>query len=271
MTQSKIVILEADQHRRDYIRSIVSNRGYVPYIFEKETICLDNLMPLDPDLVISGPLSSERVCRFVNTVKMKNGNLPVLIISGDRTVRDDAMSNGFGDVKVIKVNFAPSEINGAINNLLQARIANHGNGNSESPMIIGSSPEIIKIKKQILDLKDSREPVLIQGEPGTGKELVARALHFHSDKRHRPFVKINLAELDDLLWRAEPYFWTKLRPFRKPINQGCSTYLRMAIPSKKKWIRSICDSLKEERLFQATACWSSGFRQGSLGRTCFTA
>ena len=63
-------------------------------------------------------------------------------------------------------------------------------------MIIGNSPEILKIKKQILNLKASREPVLVQGEPGTGKELVARALHFHSDRRHRPFVKMNLAKLD---------------------------------------------------------------------------
>ena len=123
MPQSKIVILEADQQRRDYIRSLVSDRGYLPYIFEKETICLDNLMPLDPDLVISGPLSNDRVFRFVNTVKMKNGSLPILIISGDRAVRDNAVSNGFGDVKVIKVNFDPSEINGAINILLQERIA----------------------------------------------------------------------------------------------------------------------------------------------------
>ena len=196
MSQSKIVILEADQQRRDYIKSIVSDRGHLPYIFEKETICLDNLMPLDPDLVISGPLSYDRVCRFVNTVKMKNANLPVLIISGDRSVRNSALSNGFADVKVIKVNFAASEINGTISNLLQARLANYDNGNSESPMIIGNSPEILKIKKKILDLKASHEPVLIQGEPGTGKELVARALHFHSDKRHRPFVKINLARLD---------------------------------------------------------------------------
>ena len=196
MIQSKIVILEAEQHRRDYIRSIVSDYGYLPYIFEKETTCLDNLLPLDPDLVISGPLPHERVCRFVNTVKMKNGNLPVLIISGDRTVRDIARSNGFVDVKVIKVNFAPSEINGAINILLQARTANADNGDSINPMIIGNSPEILKIKKLILDLKDSREPVLVQGEPGTGKELVARALHYHSGRPDRPFVKVNLAGLN---------------------------------------------------------------------------
>ena len=196
MTPSKIVILEADQQRRDYIRSIVSDRGYLPYIFEKETICLDNILALDPDLVISGPLSNDRVCRFVNTVKMKNGNLPVLIISGDQTVRDSARSNGFADVKVIQVKFEPSEINGAINILLQARTANADNGDSESPIIIGNSPEMLKIKKLILDLKDSRETVLIQGEPGTGKELVARALHHHSDQPNRPFVKVNLAALD---------------------------------------------------------------------------
>ena len=81
MTPSKIVILEADQQRRDYIRSLVSDRGYVPYIFEKETICLDNLLPLNPDLVISGPLSNDRVFRFVNTVKLINDSLPILIIS----------------------------------------------------------------------------------------------------------------------------------------------------------------------------------------------
>jgi DNA-binding NtrC family response regulator len=196
MSQSKIVILEADQQRRDYIRSIVSDRGYLPYIFEKETICLDNILALDPDLVISGPLSNDRMCRFVNTVKMKNGNLPVLIISGDHSVRDSARSNGFADVKVIKVKFAPSEINGAINILLQARTANADSGDSENPIIIGNSPEMLKIKKLILDLKDSREPVLIQGEPGTGKELVARALHHHSGQPNRPFIKVNLAALD---------------------------------------------------------------------------
>ena len=50
MTPSKIVILEADQQRRDYIRSLVSDRGYVPYIFEKETICLDNLLLLKTEM-----------------------------------------------------------------------------------------------------------------------------------------------------------------------------------------------------------------------------
>ena len=163
MAQSKIVILEADQHRRDYIRSIVSDRGYIPYMFEKETICLDNLLPLDPDLVISGPLSNRRVLRFVNTVKMKNCNLPVLILSWNRNLRDSVTSNGFGGIRVINVNFELSEIKGVIHSLLRERIANAGNGDPEIPIIIGNSPEILNIKQFISDLKSSREPVLIQG------------------------------------------------------------------------------------------------------------
>jgi DNA-binding NtrC family response regulator len=119
-----------------------------------------------------------------------------LIISGDRVVRENTDSNGFGDVKVIKVNSDPSEINGAIKNLLQDRSVAAGSSDFENHMIIGNSPDILKIKKLVLDLKPSREPVLIQGEPGTGKELLARVLHFQSDNCLRPFVKINLAQLD---------------------------------------------------------------------------
>ena len=196
MTQSKIVILEGDQYRRDYIRSIVSDGGYVPYSFEKETICFDNLLPLDPDLVISGTLPGNRVFRFVNTVKMINGSLPILIISGDRGVQQNAVSNGFDDIKVIEVNFDPSEINRAIHNMLHERIAGPDNGDAAIPMVIGNSPEILRIKKLMLDIKDSREPVLVQGEPGTGKELVARALHYHSSQPDHPFEKVNLAELN---------------------------------------------------------------------------
>ncbi len=199
MTQSdqhRIVILEKNQSRRDYLRSIVSGRGYLPFIFEKETICLDNLLPLQPDLVISGPLTHNRLYRFVHTVKMMDGRLPVLIISGDDSIEDFAASNGFGDVIVLKVNFEPAEIKGAIGKLLRNRLADTNSGEQENHLIIGNSPAIRKIRKRIPELNHLKEPVLIQGEPGTGKELVARAIHHKSEKRKSPFVKLLLAEMN---------------------------------------------------------------------------
>jgi two-component system response regulator AtoC len=194
--QHRIVILEKNQNRRDYIRSIVSARGYIPFIFEKETICLDNLRPLRPDLVISGPLAGHGLYRFVHTVKLIDGNLPVLIISSDQSLVDFAVSNGFGDVKVLKIDFEPAEIKGAISKLLSSRLANSASGCLENPMIIGNSPEILKIKKRIAELNLLKEPVLIQGEPGTGKELVARAIHHRSKQRNSPFVKLHLADMN---------------------------------------------------------------------------
>jgi two-component system response regulator AtoC len=63
----------------------------------------------------------------------------------------------------------------------------------DCPLLIGNSPQMQKIKKMVLELSGSKETVLIRGETGTGKELVARAIHFKSDRRNNPFVKVNSA------------------------------------------------------------------------------
>ena len=66
--------------------------------------------------------------------------------------------------------------------------------------IAGKSPEIRKIIRTIQKVKDSELPVLISGESGVGKELVARALHYDSKRSNYPFVAINCASLkSDLL------------------------------------------------------------------------
>ena len=196
--QHKIVILDKNQSRRDYLRSIVSRRGYVPVIFEKEAICLDNLGPLQPDLVISGPLSDNQVYRFVNSVKMMDGSLPVLIISGDRMVKDFVALNGFGDIKILKKNFEPADIRYAISNLIRNRFKSNGTEEPEIPLIIGNDHKILKIKQKISELRYLNEPVLIQGEPGTGKELVARSIHLHSKRSSHAFIKVHLPDVDPI-------------------------------------------------------------------------
>jgi DNA-binding NtrC family response regulator len=69
--------------------------------------------------------------------------------------------------------------------------------------IIGNSPQIINILKTVEAVKDSASSVLICGETGTGKELIARALHFSSERRERPFVAINCAAIPKELIESE--------------------------------------------------------------------
>jgi len=189
--QQNIIILEKNPEHRDYLKSIISRSGYIPFSFDKETICLDNLQSLNPHLVISGPLSLERTYRFINAVKMKNRTLPVLIISETLGIQDFMVTNGFHDVMVMKHPLKSFEINRTISHLHRNSLK--GQMFQDCPVIIGNSPEMVKIKKMISELSCSKETVLIHGEPGTGKDLVARAIHYRSDRRNHPFVKVNAA------------------------------------------------------------------------------
>lgn len=69
--------------------------------------------------------------------------------------------------------------------------------------IIGSSPPLLKIFSMIEKYKNSSIPVLIQGASGTGKELVAHALHKLSERKDKPFVKVNCGALPESLVESE--------------------------------------------------------------------
>ncbi len=166
---NNIVILETNPTRRDYLRSILSQLGYNPISFDKEAICLDNLPLLNPHLVISGSLSLEKTFRFINTVKMRNNGLRILIISDDHAIKKYININGFDDEVLIKPSIEPNEIKIAINRIQNNKLKNKSV--QEYPLIVGNSPEMVKIKKMISELRDSKDTVLIQGDQGTGKEL----------------------------------------------------------------------------------------------------
>jgi len=201
-SQHNIVVLETNRVRRDYLKSIISGWGYSPFIFDKETICLDNLSMLNPGLVISGDLSLERTLRFVNTLKMKDSGLPVLIISGDYAIHDLIDINLFDDIIVINTPVEPYEIKMAIRKIQGNRLKIKMS--QDCPLLIGNSPEMQKIKKMVLELSCSKETVLVQGEPGTGKEVVARAIHFKSDRRNNPFIKVSTAEFSRESFENKP-------------------------------------------------------------------
>lgn len=69
--------------------------------------------------------------------------------------------------------------------------------------IIGNTPEMIKISKTIEAIKDSASSVLICGETGTGKEVIARALHYSSKRKDKPFITVNCAAMPRELIESE--------------------------------------------------------------------
>ncbi len=69
--------------------------------------------------------------------------------------------------------------------------------------IIGVSPSTKKVLEEVTKIADARSSVLILGETGTGKELIARAIHFNSRRREKAFVPINCSAIPDTLLESE--------------------------------------------------------------------
>jgi two-component system response regulator AtoC len=119
--------------------------------------------------------------------------VPVVIISDDQAIQEFVDTNGFGGVSVLNVALDPAQIQTAINQVLAENACEESR--QYCPLIVGKSPEIVRIKKMIADLDNVNENVLIMGEPGVGKELMARFIHLRSKRQGDPFVKLNVPQL----------------------------------------------------------------------------
>jgi two-component system, NtrC family, nitrogen regulation response regulator GlnG len=74
---------------------------------------------------------------------------------------------------------------------------------ADADIMIGSSPEMLEIWKMVGKVADSDASVLIQGDSGTGKELLARAIYNNSHRRNRTFLAVNCAALPENLLESE--------------------------------------------------------------------
>jgi DNA-binding NtrC family response regulator len=75
--------------------------------------------------------------------------------------------------------------------------------------IIGNTAQMLKIFDTIEAIKDSSSSVLIYGETGTGKELIAKTLHFNSARRDKPFIAVNCAAIPRELMESELFGFEK--------------------------------------------------------------
>src|SRR6202165_4868024 len=74
---------------------------------------------------------------------------------------------------------------------------------TEDISFLAASPQMLKIRQQILQIAPVDVPVFISGESGVGKEVVARMIHLRSTRRQQPFVKVNCAALPGELLESE--------------------------------------------------------------------
>ncbi len=142
-------------------------------------------------------------------VKEIDAEIPVIIMTGhaDVPVAVRALQDGAFDFQTKP--FAVEQLVASIRNALEKRrlvldnrLLRAATSEGDSPLI-GDTPVMVKLRETIAQIAQADIDVLIEGETGTGKELVAVLLHRQSRRRGRPFIAVNCGALPDSLAELE--------------------------------------------------------------------
>jgi DNA-binding NtrC family response regulator len=142
-------------------------------------------------------------------------DLPIIVISGDITTDNAIEAMKGGAFEFVTKPFRVPQLLDAVRKATDPELhVNPGGAAVEPPVvdvrrIIGKSPEIVEIAKMIGQVAATDASVLILGDSGTGKELVARSIHDNSRRADKPFLSVNCAALPDTLLESELFGYEK--------------------------------------------------------------
>lgn len=161
------------------------------------------------DLVVTDlRLGGENGLDLVRTVRENFGDTEIIVVTGYATVEGAVEALQLGAADYLVKPFTDRELAEAVQRALtrlNMRRAAHGPAGESGkfPGLIGDSSAIRRVFDQIARAAQTTATVLISGESGTGKELVARAIHYCSDRRSAPFVPVSCSAIPESLLESE--------------------------------------------------------------------
>ncbi len=202
----KILLIEDDSTMREGIQIILKKMGYSVYSAKDGNEGSSLFTECNPDLVITDlQLPGKSGMHLLNEFHASSPALPIILISAYGTIdlAVNALKSGARDF--ISKPFSIDELKTKISDILMSvSEISSANGDQSSYFgMIGSSEGLINLKEQARQIAAAASPVLITGESGTGKELIARAIHFESDRRDRIFLAVNCGAFSDTILESE--------------------------------------------------------------------
>jgi two-component system response regulator AtoC len=200
----KILILESDEAIAADLVNKVKQLGFESCSTAAPDTPINQLETLRAELAILGPsLDAEACLKSIHKLKILDPLTPVLFSCEDLCQPDASVSTPFNDISRLTSGYVPDEISGVIRNALKHKAeCEH---RPDLPVLIGRTPEMIDIRQKIRTVSEKEINLLITGETGTGKELIARSVHFYSQRNEGPLVKISCGALPDQLLESEVF------------------------------------------------------------------
>ena len=201
----KVLVVDDEINITKTIKEVLEDYGFSVITLNEGDKTLSILNIEDVDLVILDLLMpSIGGTDILKEIKKQFPLVPVVIISGHGTISATVECIKLGAFDFIEKPISIDKLISTVNNAIKFRdLESEKVAYWSEYRIIGESEHIKKILDFIDKVADSDASVLITGENGVGKEVVARLIHLKSPRRSEPFVDINCAAIPETLMESE--------------------------------------------------------------------
>ena len=209
---AKIMIIDDEPAMVEVIVTLCREKGHQVFPFNSGTKAVEQLDNIQPQVVVAD-IKMETMTGFdvLRHVREHHRQTAVILITAYASVETAVEAMKIGAYDYVTKPFKIDELQMTVQRALDYQSALRENVYLRKELknryrfenIIGTSRKMEQVYNLINKVADTDSTVLIQGESGTGKELVARGLHFNSNRQHHPFVAINCSALPENLLESE--------------------------------------------------------------------
>jgi len=213
MPNERVLIVDDEKLIRWSVRKQLEEWGYVVWEAESGTGGLAQIRTETPDLILLDvrlpDLSGIEVLR---EIKQNNLSVPVIMVTGDPQLDDIKTAIKLGALDFIKKPIDFDEFQITVGNAIdRSQLRSERDSLREEVKrrsgyheVVAKSPRMVEMMGFVRKVAASEaSTVLIQGESGTGKDLIAKAIHYESVRAEKPFVAINCSAIPETLMEAE--------------------------------------------------------------------
>jgi DNA-binding NtrC family response regulator len=205
----RVLIVDDEEGIRDILSRLVAKEGYQPVLAEDGEQALELVRRDAPDaLLVDIKMPGVDGMEVLRQAKQFDRDLPVVVITSCDLVKDAVAALHAGAHDYIVKPFDHADVVRSVHSAITDRrirrtIARLSEGGSRLPELMGPSVAIERISNYVRRVACSDFTVLILGETGTGKELIARAIHEQSARTAGPFIPVDCGAIPDTLFESE--------------------------------------------------------------------
>ena len=206
MPLKSVWIVDDDRSIRWVFEKALQREGIACRLFESATDALEQLTRDPPQVVVSDiRMPGVSGITLLERIRADHPQVPVIIMTAYSDLESAVSAFQGGAFEYLP---KPFDVDAAVELIRKAldesrRNTDKAEPEEEVPEMLGQAPAMQEVFRAIGRLSQSHATVLITGESGSGKELVARALHRHSPRSSRPFIAINTAAIPRDLLESE--------------------------------------------------------------------